>query len=228
MVMLETLKRYLGNGWVEADETWTYASATTFTISGDKRGKYQKGDKIKLTQTTVKYFYVIGVSYSSPNTTITVTGGSDYTVANAAITLPYFSKIENPQGFPPFFNWTASITCPGGTAPTYSTNSCSFSISGGFCHFTIYLENSSGGTAGASTNPLFCSKPISANTTLPLTIYGSFSYYEQDVATLGSGVLRGGNGTSLFYFMKYNGANLAGDEQSSAQRQLFAQGSYPI
>ena len=34
------------NGWTPAGETWTYASPTTFTISGDKTSKYQKGDKI--------------------------------------------------------------------------------------------------------------------------------------------------------------------------------------
>jgi hypothetical protein len=43
---------------------------------------HKNGDKIKLTQTTVKYFYIVGVA----NTLLTVTGGSDYTVANAAIT----------------------------------------------------------------------------------------------------------------------------------------------
>jgi len=118
MVMLETLKRYLGNGWVEADETWTYASATTFTISGDKRGKYQVYDKIKLTQTTDKYFNIIAVSYSSPNTTITVDGLGIYTLANATITSPYFSKVETPQGFPQrevtLFSGTpsASVTLP--------------------------------------------------------------------------------------------------------------------
>ena len=88
------------SGWIPAGETWTYASSTTFTISGDKTSKYQKGDKIKLTQTSVKYFYIIGVSYTSPNTTITVTGGSDYSLANTTITSPYYSKVENPQGFP--------------------------------------------------------------------------------------------------------------------------------
>ncbi len=88
------------NGWIPAGETWTYASATTFTISGDKTGKYQKGDKIKLTQTSVKYFYVTNVSYSSPNTTVTVDGLGIYTLANATITSPFYSKMETPQGFP--------------------------------------------------------------------------------------------------------------------------------
>lgn len=88
------------NGWVGDGETWTYASATTFTISGDKTGKYQKGDKVKLTQTTDKYFRITNISYSSPNTTVTVDGFGIYTLANATITNPYYSKMDNPQGFP--------------------------------------------------------------------------------------------------------------------------------
>lgn len=108
--ILSNVQTQLNDGWVPAGETWTYASASTFTITGDKTGKYQVGDKIKLTQTTDKYFYVVGVSYGAPNTTVTVTGGSDYTVANAAITSPYFSKVENPQGFPAFFNYTPVLT----------------------------------------------------------------------------------------------------------------------
>lgn len=131
--MLETLKRYLGNGWVEADETWTYASATTFTISGDKTGKYQKGDKIKLTQTSVKYFYVINVTYSSPNTTVTVTGGSDYSLANATITSPYFSKIENPQGFPiNGFSYTPTILT---TANAGTFSNVRFRLVGDMCFY---------------------------------------------------------------------------------------------
>jgi hypothetical protein len=31
------------DGWIPAEETWTYASATTFTISGDKNWEIPKG-----------------------------------------------------------------------------------------------------------------------------------------------------------------------------------------
>ena len=94
----------LEDGWVVAGETWTYASVDdptfTFTISGDKTGKYSAGMKIKLTQTTVKYFIITKVAYSSPNTTITMYGGTDYDLVNAAITSPYYSVVKAPQGFP--------------------------------------------------------------------------------------------------------------------------------
>lgn len=104
MVMLETVKKYLRNGWVEAGETWTYASADdptyTFTVAGDVTGKYHVGMRVKLTQTTVKYFIITAVSYSSPNTTVTIYGGTDYDLANAAITENYVSSVKAPSGFP--------------------------------------------------------------------------------------------------------------------------------
>jgi hypothetical protein len=85
----------LNDGWLDPIETWTYASASTITVPSGAASKYSVGDKIKLTQTTVKYFYVTAVA----DTLLTVTGGSDYTVANAAITSNYYSH-SNPVGFP--------------------------------------------------------------------------------------------------------------------------------
>ena len=100
MIMLETM----GNGWVSARTTWTYASADdptyTFTISGDYTGILSAGMKIKLTQTTVKYFIITKVAYGSPNTTVTVYGGTDYDLADATITSPYYSYVKAPFGFP--------------------------------------------------------------------------------------------------------------------------------
>src|SRR5574337_227963 len=89
----------VGEGWWSAAQTWTYASATTFTVSGDVTAKYTIGTKLRLKQGgAYKYFYVIGATYSAPNTTVTVTGGSDYSLANAAITDGYLSYAETPQG----------------------------------------------------------------------------------------------------------------------------------
>lgn len=101
----------LASGWIDANETWTYASAITFTISGDKTAKYSAGMKLKLTQTTAKYFFITKVEYSDPNTTITVFGGTDYTLANAAITSPYYSTQKSPHGFPMSpTKWTVSTS----------------------------------------------------------------------------------------------------------------------
>jgi hypothetical protein len=85
------------SGWAPAIETWEYASATTITVPSGAGGRYQKGDKIRLKQGGgYKYFYIVSVS----DTTLSITGGSDYTLANAAITDNYYSKAMNPQGWP--------------------------------------------------------------------------------------------------------------------------------
>ncbi|MEK7095929.1 MAG: hypothetical protein AAB896_01410 [Patescibacteria group bacterium] len=118
-----TLRAYLNSawddlipaaGWTGAGETWTYASADaptfTFTISGDLTGKYYAGQRIKLTQTTAKYFIITAVSYSNPNTTVTVYGVTDYTLANSAISANFYSAIKAPAGFPMDPNkWTVEF-----------------------------------------------------------------------------------------------------------------------
>lgn len=88
------------DGWTPDSDTWAYVSATSFKIIGkDVRVRFPIGTKLKLTQTSVKYFYVVSVAYST-DTTITVTGGSLYTLTNAAITNPFYSYSETPQDYP--------------------------------------------------------------------------------------------------------------------------------
>jgi hypothetical protein len=133
------------DGWTAANETWTYASSTTFTVVGDVTLKYRKGDKLKLVQTTTKYFYIISTSFGGGTTTVTVTGGSDYTLANAAITGPYFSHVSNPIGFPHWFNYTAVWTgySAGPTAPINR-----FKIEGNTCYVVFDATNGTSNAAG--------------------------------------------------------------------------------
>lgn len=91
------------DGWVSAGETWTYASADdptfTFTISGDVTTKYSAGMRVKLTQTTAKYFIVTNAAYSAPDTTIAIYGGTDYDLAKVAISSPYYSPRQSAARF---------------------------------------------------------------------------------------------------------------------------------
>jgi len=151
------------DGWIAANETWTYASATSFTVSGDVTGKYQKGDKIKLTQSsTVKYFYITNVSYSAPNTTITITGGSDYSLDNATITNNYYSKAENPQGFPAYFNYTPTWTANTGTQPNIGNGTIEgkFKINGNLVYCHIFIGMGSTTTYGSGGNVYIVSLPV--------------------------------------------------------------------
>ena len=71
------------------------------SVNADMTGLISVGNRIKLTQTTVKYFIVTAVgSYAGGATLITVYGGTDYTLANAAITSPSYSSAKSPFGFP--------------------------------------------------------------------------------------------------------------------------------
>lgn len=89
-----------------ADETWVYASATTVTVASDATTRYQIGDKVRFKQGAgYKYYYITAVA----STTVTLNGGTDYTVANAAITDLEWSRAERPFGFPDWFTY----------APTY-------------------------------------------------------------------------------------------------------------
>jgi len=93
------------DGWINPNSTWTYASANTITVTSGAASIYAVGDKIKLTQTTVKYFYITGVA----DTVLTITGGTDYTLLNAAISLNYYSH-GNAIGFPTSFTIATNQT----------------------------------------------------------------------------------------------------------------------
>ena len=88
------------NGWISARATLTYASASAPTFvcntSIDLTTRISVGMKIKLTQTTTKYFFVTAIT----STTITLYGGTTYSVINATISNVYFSSVQLPYGFP--------------------------------------------------------------------------------------------------------------------------------
>ena len=163
---------YSGNldGWIAVTDTWTYASATTFTIAGvDRTAMFPKGTKLKLTQTSAKYFYVVGSAFST-NTTITVTGGTDYTLEDAAITSPYYSYASTPQGFPKQFTYTPTWTCASGDAPAIENGILNglFSIVDGLCYVRIYWLAGASTTFG--TGPYNFALPVAAIAGYPQTL----------------------------------------------------------
>ncbi len=198
------------DGWIAAGETWTYASATTITVPSGAVSKYQIGDKIKLTQTTVKYFSIVGVA----DTLLTITGGDDYTLVDAAITLPYYSKIENPQGFPHWFNWTPAYSALGGmTYTSVSTEFAYFKVIGNACEIVLRAIGTTGGTA---TNILEATTPIdNIDDISPL---GGFT---KDTALISACIYVAANKITI---RKYDGSNYG----LGADRQINVNGFYKI
>lgn len=164
----------LVDGWVSASESWVFASATTITVPTDATTKYRVGDKIKLTQTTVKYFFIVGVT----STVLTITGGTDYTLANAAISANYYSHDESPLGFPGWFAYAPTITSGTGAFTTVAAIA-KFTLISRICHLKIEVTTTTVGTAAQST--IF---------TLPITAVEA----ERDI---GSGLERFNTGDAL-------------------------------
>ena len=104
------------DGWIEAGHTLVYASADdptfTFTIADlDATTILSVGMRIKLTQTSVKYFIITKIVFDDPGSTITVYGGTDYNLVDAEITLPYYSTNKAPLDFPlDPDKWTVKVT----------------------------------------------------------------------------------------------------------------------
>lgn len=98
IITTPTIKTY--NGWQLVSDTWAYASADTptftITVPSGAASLYGVGMRIKLNQTTDKYFIITAVA----DTVLTVYGGTDYTLANAAISSVYVSLMKAPLGFP--------------------------------------------------------------------------------------------------------------------------------
>lgn len=89
------------NGWTSTDDVFIYASASSITIAGvDKTAKYPKGTRIKLTQETggTKMLTVRAATFST-DTTITFFTITEHSLANEAITAPFYSYELNPQGY---------------------------------------------------------------------------------------------------------------------------------
>jgi len=100
------LKGSIG-GWISIPVTCVYASADdptyTMYVAGNATTYLWAGMRFKCTQTTDRMFIITAVgTYDSGNnrTPITLYGGTDFDLANATISNPYYSPVKCPYGFP--------------------------------------------------------------------------------------------------------------------------------
>lgn len=156
IITTPTLRNY--DGWIDANESWVYASPSTITVPAGALLKYAVGDRIRFTQTTVKY----GVITAVADTLLTIAVNTDYPLVSAAISANYYSHEASPIGYPGWFSYTPTITWVGTppTSPTYSL--AIFSITGHSCT-TIVMEINYSGVGVGNT---------SVNVTLPVATTG--------------------------------------------------------
>ena len=130
----ERLGTGLGAGW-NGVSGWTWNSANTINVPSGAASIYQVGDQLRYKQGgAYKYASVVTVA----DTLLTVTGGSDFSVADAAITDAAFSK-GGGVGHPEIFAYTPTITYTGGTTdPTSQTATFKFKLDGRTLHIWGY------------------------------------------------------------------------------------------
>ena len=184
-------------GWIATDDSFTYYSATQITVPSDATLIYAKGDKLRLTQHgSTKYFSIIGVS----STRLTVTAGSDNTVEDTAtypITNVYYSKNENPAGFPAYFNFTVSwdtATSDDGSGGSPATAG-RFRIIGNFCWFKFGDTTATWKKVGTGNSIIITNAPVTPADTY--TACGTFSS-EQGGVTVYDATVRVRSTTTVF------------------------------
>lgn len=151
------------DGWTASNDTWTYVSANSFKISGiDRTSVFTKGTRVKLTNNSTTYYGVVISSSYSTDTTVTLAPNNDYSLANSAITNPYYSYEANPQGYPGWFNYTTTW----GGFSTNPNGQFRFSIIGNTC--TVAYDDATAGTSNST----------STSFTLPVAAVKSVSNFD--------------------------------------------------
>ena len=105
------LGSFIRTGWQLTGETWTYSSTDApsyvVTVPSDATTRFSVGMRVKLTDSGTQYFIITKVAATS----ITLYGGTDYTLSGGAITNVYYSTFKAPFGFPlDPSKWTETLT----------------------------------------------------------------------------------------------------------------------
>ena len=95
-VMASVRRQHEDAQWIDLGDTTTYASATTFTVSGDVTTAYDVGRRVKATDSSTLYGVITVSNYSNPNTTVTVVLDSGSLSASlSAVALGVISGANN-------------------------------------------------------------------------------------------------------------------------------------
>ena len=156
-----------GAEWQGVTDSWAYASATTITVPSDATLKYQAGDKLRWRQGAG---FLYGVIASVAATVITLIVTDDYAVANSAITDVAFSRVQNPFGFPDYFNYTPTLA--GFSAAPAGNNLYRWRVSGK--QIDIVIRQSANGTSDDTVYTM--TPPVSAAVITAMIWAGPISF----------------------------------------------------
>jgi hypothetical protein len=136
-------------GFFPVNDTWTRTGTHSFTVPSNLESRYRKGTKLAYTDAGVSEYGVVGSSVfvtTDNATTVTLIPNTDYSMSTDTIADPYVSYIDNPIGFPDWFNFDAA---PSGFSAVPASPSYRWRTSGK-CIFISYVELNNG-TSNATT-----------------------------------------------------------------------------
>lgn len=160
---LDTLDGHL-HDWTLVTNACTRTGDHSFTISGDVTSIFRKGGYIKYNDASggPDYGVIKSASYGGGTTTVTLFTNTDY-VITTSISSVYVSYLANPQGFPHWFNYAATVTMTSGSGFSEgdATKLFMFRVSG----TTVYVKCSFlvGSTTNMGTGTGFYNFPIPAS-----------------------------------------------------------------
>lgn len=142
------------DGWILS--TWaglTRTGATTFTTTTDVSGIIGKNSKLKLTDTTTKYFMVYSAVWNGTITTITTIASTDYALVGNPSAI-YYSNIEKPFAWPDIFNYTPTLVSLTGSITSYTVNQAVWKCIGTNIKvdFSITITNNGTGSNGCAVS----------------------------------------------------------------------------
>lgn len=153
----KTRQQYIGD-WYEFNiSDITYVSDNVIQFATDYLVSvfFSVGDKIKITQTTTKYFYIVG--FDVPNNRIYLEAGDVYLFDNTAFTSFAKSNVVSPVGFPGFFIQTPLVNDGTVTDITLGTEKTQyFTITGSL----VYVQGLLWGTSAGGCNYFPVKMPV--------------------------------------------------------------------
>lgn len=189
---LKADKTDVESGWSPCPETWTRTGNFTFTVSGDKTAKFRKGMKVRYKDgaSTFDYGVVASSSFSSPTTTVTLITNDDYLMPAATITDKYVSPVENPEGFPHWFNYTPTYSANGSMTYTSVTTTYAkwMSLGGNNIRHFVLATGTTGGTASTALR----ATPAVASDGVNYPMVAGYRDATSGGAPVGTGAMSGG------------------------------------
>jgi hypothetical protein len=209
-ITAQNLQSALNTGWLYVAASGTYLSASTFRLTGDFTAYFKIGAKIKLNNTTTKYFYVASSSYSAPNTTVTIIVNTTYTLANTTLSNVYISYAEPPD-FPGWLSYTSTLSAVSGSFTSASITG-KFSMTGKTMKVVVVVTITTNGTASG------------IGVTVPLNCVGGCVLTGRENQTTGDMLqCYVANGSSVGYVFNYTG-----DYINANSLTIYINGSYPV